>query len=254
MITAKLTAKEKAFEALMRTSIGAKMIAKNIYSKALAYVESQPHEPIEVVPFFLINDDIKKIKMVTYIQCEVSKDYRPLVLAGEPRESDLKEAWHKIQLQKNDATKDSTVTGYAKLTGQIQELAIHIANVENVCAAFKIQYDERFVERLREMGYDFPFTHDSYMDNLKIVSNQLVGHTIKLEELKADHERIYPKDEAKELTEDDYMNTIDEIIAWRKLAIAPTVWAEQNTVYDYCIALGKLRAYAEKLNEEMNKE
>jgi hypothetical protein len=192
--------------------------------------------------------------MATYIKCDVHGDYSSLIIAGEPREQDLKEAWNRIQLAKNDATKDNQSSKYAKLTARIQELGLHIANVENVCRAFMLQYDERLADRLREMGYDYPFTEDSYMDNLRIVGNELMTHSVKLEEYKKEHAALFPKSEKKQATEKDYMDAIDEIISWRKLSIAPSEWVEHNTVMDYCIAMGKYRSYVDKMNEEYNKD
>jgi hypothetical protein len=247
--------KERGFEAFIQTRIGAKLVAKHIYGKAMEYAKKASESiKIDITPFFLINEDIKHIKMSQFITCDTTGDYSCLVLAGEPRESDLKEAWERILIIKADATKDTTVGGYTKLTSKIQVTALHIANVENIVSAFKIHYDERFAVRLRELGYEYEYTPESYLNDLKIVEGELIGHTERLDDLRKEHERLYPKQENKKMTEDEYMSTIDEIISWRKLSIAPTTWAETNTVYDYCIAIGKFRAYVDKMNEAHNKD
>lgn len=202
---------------------------------------------VDVTPFCIYNDDIKTLKLSDYIRAEIHHDYSGLILVGEATDEGLTQCWEQLQVQKADAIKTGDTGAYTNLVEKMNAISIFCQRVRlNMDAMVSCPCPE-IADELRLDGFDFAFTPETYLNDLKLVENGIITHETMLETLQTEYDSKYKKPQ-KPSTEGDYMNNLAEIRKFENYNTPVTRLSEEMTVYDYCLALTRLNEHISKQN------
>lgn len=203
---------------------------------------------LEAEPFALIADDIRMVRLSTFIKCYTQGNMDALVLAGDPTEAQLANAWQSLKLQYYDASGN----GAALQAGERQKLLnayiLFINRVRLNMQALATHYHAGIVAELREDGFDYPLTPATLQDDLQYISNELVGWEVKKEQLEKELQEDAGRGNSNTaITEDYFLEQLAELRKFEGYNTPVTRLADEMTVYDYCISLKRYNAHAERL-------
>lgn len=247
-----------------KMAIGARMLPKLLLLAAKEGEEPMPEQE----PFALIFIELKHIKLSTFIQAIVHKDYSGLVIAGEPSEKQLTEAWEQILTAYYETTANNTATGHNKLTVEIAGYTAHITSVKMLLDGIRhvmgfsvysvgerIELLQLMFEKLAESGYVYEYTAETIDHDLKMIENELVNWEVKLTTAQKDLANLQEQGGSKtELSEDFFLEQLAELRKFEGYPTPPARLAEEMTVYDYCLAMKRYNAHVERMNKQQIQE
>lgn len=188
---------------------------------------------------------IKELMMDKYIDCVCNNNLRALEPDGNATEEELQTAWRKIRSDYMEASADAQVNHMLANSWDAEAFMRLALAVKELLRWFALLYDERFAETLRSLGYDYPFTKDTYEEDIQHVLTELECEELRIKD-KA-NEMSEGKSEAKP-TEQFYYRTI--VMLQKNLGIfpnsGPMLASRHMTVYEFI-------TYCRMYNE-MNKQ
>lgn len=99
-----------------------------------------------------------RLELDRFLDVLFDRDYSRLVIAGEPPEQVLKEAWRKIYLQYSELMQEGTYNELFEKTKRLQELNARIALLDGIVQHLQLSYDERLVGIVNEMAVPLALT------------------------------------------------------------------------------------------------
>jgi len=157
-------------------------------------------------------DSCDTCKLDIFIKCLVKNDYSGLVIAGNPSQSQISEAWETIYNEYLQISENQYHKNVLRLYKEIAALKSTIFAVELGLYILSLRYNPEVVKNLKKLGFDFKFNSENLTEYLKDLDKARirVGNPkmeLKLKEIEL--ERISREASNKPITETDF----DKILA-----------------------------------------
>lgn len=227
---------------------------KAIPKVMLAGLEHQQKDiPIELEtqPFAIFNDDIKTLTVEDFIDIIIRKVYTKLILAGEPTEAQITEAIEDIMFHYQDAVMDDKTDVYIKSVAKIHEIQIKLNRVNMNIEALKVIRDEGIISELKEDGFNYEFSEDSYEKDIQRINTALKRDTIQYNKIKRQIVEMQSSGKSgKPLTADDIYTNLAELRKFENYQSEPYKLAQELSLYGYCQALKRYNKHIELLKKQ----
>lgn len=244
--------KQKALEVAYRLLTPQQRLTL-IYKSMLAEQEHRTKdEPIELEtpPFALINDDIKHIKVSSFIKVIVHNDYTDIILDGEPNEEQLSEALQSIMFQYHDTIMDEKTEIYKSTVNKIHALQIKMNRVKMNMEALKLCRAEEIISELKQDGFKFQFTEETYLKDIDRIQTSLKRDKIQLAKAQRQLSDMQGKGGGKKMTEDDFYNSLAELRKFENYQSEPLKLADEMSLYSYCQAMKRYNKHIQSLRKQ----
>lgn len=123
---------------------------------------------------------IKEVTMDIFIRCDCHKDYKAIVLTGDPPDDELYLAWLEIKSQHQENIKDAQANRNISAVHDIAVFELKKKAVECLLTVLDEIYSEEIIEQLREEDYDYPFTPESYKTDMDRVRAELASEGLPI--------------------------------------------------------------------------
>lgn len=185
--------------------------------------------------------------MDVFIACVAHKQYQRLVISGKPPENVIMEAWLDIKDQHMQVMKDPRNEMALSAMVDISHFELKKQAVNAMVSFLRSTYDEEIIGLLREEGYEYPFTEDSYLEDIDKVIAELGSEKVHFDILSQEL-RITDETEAENTPEDieqSYYRTIRLLQKETGLCTgkSPVMAAKEITLYDFDCALVDYNRY-----------
>lgn len=175
---------------------------------------------------------IKELMMDKYIDCVCNGNLKALSADGQGSDEDLQRAWRKIRSDYMEASADAQVNHMLATSWDAEAFLRMATAVKELLRWFAMVYDERFAETLRGLGYEYPFTEETYHDDIQHVLTEMECEQLRIKdkatEMSAGKPDVKP-------TEQFYYRTI--VMLQKSLGIfpnsGPVLACRQMTVYEF---------------------
>ncbi|MBS1988756.1 hypothetical protein JST56_07260 [Candidatus Dependentiae bacterium] len=133
-------------------------------------------------PKWTVYTSIEQLTLDRFIDCVCDNNMQRLVIDGDPSPADLAEAWIVIKSQHlenmNDAKSNfHIVNGVEFHRFQLKRLAVEAL----LYLLEKNGYDEELIDLLRDEEYDYPFTEETYQEDIIKVRGELGSESLDVE-------------------------------------------------------------------------
>lgn len=164
-------------------------------------------------------------------------DLSLLIVAGEPSEAQLLEAWNEIYFDYAAVLKSDNSDYTFNLAKEIGLLKHHLAYVEWAVLFLRLKYEPEVVEELQTIGYfDLEYSEDpaEWQRRLNRVISLAKTKVHDLENLERDYERLHKTSEGKSVTEDEFNQTVLELARFQGYRIdqVTTMMDEYVSIYN----------------------
>lgn len=159
---------------------------------------------------FLLKQNIKaeyykncaELPLNLFIQCVVTQKLHGLIISGKPTDEQLNEAWGNINQDYQDLTEDHDGDYLLGLFSNISYLDERLRIIYNIVAYLEIKRSEGLILLLQEMGFDFEYSEESLLTDLKLTVSQAKFDKVNLEMQQNELKELQSK--GKQPTEYDY--------------------------------------------------
>jgi hypothetical protein len=204
-----------------------------------------------------IYTSIKALTMDRYIECACNHNYKALLINSEvecPHEV-LFHAWIDIKSQFQEILNDSQSRHSIQSITEIAAFDLKKVTVLSLISVLSGQYDEEIIELLRNESYDYAFTRDSYVEDIRRVGNELVCEELAINEMREKLDNMASDGAATE--EKTFYAAIQRLQKQFGLCAGrtPMFAAKELTVYEYGIFCNQYNDYIRtntKTTEDVN--
>lgn len=176
---------------------------------------------------------IKELTMDKFITCACEHDLSVLIISGEPSQMELTMAWLNIKSQHIDNVNDPQNAMMLSNAADKYAFKNKSVRVNALLAALEEVYDDRIIEQLRLDEYDYPFTENSYHEDILKVRAELGSESLDI--VDSDENGAENEDDVSKTTEQGYYNTIAALQKHFGLCSGapPMKAAKELTVYEF---------------------
>lgn len=195
---------------------------------------------------------IKKLTLDRFISCNVSEgeDYSALIVddKGDTTTKDeLKKAWLSLLSQYYTVREDSTAIQFIELQRLIEAKKLRLIVIQEIILSLQKFYNPALCEVFRKSGYDYPFTIESYLQDLQCIENGEKMNVLEIREMQKRLEGLGGgiKKKAKE---EDYENMLLSLSEYMKVDYN----SSEIFTYKYALLCKRYEEHVERLNLSNN--
>lgn len=208
--------------------------------KSAPVVEDVP-APVDP-PVFITS--LEDISLRSWIIASCDHDYSVVTISGTPTAGQLRRGWLRLMSDYCDLTGSQSAIKYVDLVSKIDAITTKIDMVETLIAALRSEYSPDLCDCLRELGYDRPYTVESYEVDIDRVELLLGNLRTRLAMAEKEYEDLQADDEANESTKEGYMRslyTLEQFVnrSGGRLVLTP----EEMNMYKYALLCKELSEY-----------
>lgn len=122
----------------------------------------------------------KEVMMDKFIECVCHRNYAVLVIEGTATEEEIVEAWIKVKSQYMQLLKSAQADVKIEQVNETTEYHLKKVTVEYLLVILYMGYDQDIIEQLQEEGYDYPFTEETYLEDIEKVIAELGSEGIPI--------------------------------------------------------------------------
>lgn len=182
----------------------------------------------------LYHHQCKTLCYRTFIDILLTKDYKLLIIGGEPPEVELLAAWKFIIDEYcsliHTEKSDTIFEVYKKIIMCQWKLTF----VENACAFLKVFWDEEIANALVDAGFDYINSledREQYLRQIYMVESEAKTLIVLLNQYTAEYKQLCPEDEAEvDRDEMDYQKELAYLSKFMGKRINPS----KITVIEFC--------------------
>jgi len=170
-----------------------------------------------------------------FIQCSVHGKYELLIISGQHSQGDLLEAWSNIQLEYIDRIEEEETLYIVNLEKDITLLHHQITTTETTCYLLSMIYDEKLVQCLHELGYNYDFEEGNDKMNansLGAIKNRLAPLKLKYQVKCIEYEELQKNKSVGEKASEKFYKMM--LVRLAKFMGVPLIRAKDITTGEYC--------------------
>ena len=157
----------------------------------------------------LFHDDIYAVSIrIFFIECMINHNYSSLVKSGTPTDEELKTAWGNLLDKYQSESKEQNYDDVCGLLTQIGQSACKLSMVELCVQVLWYNYEPKYVEKLRELGYKKykldPENDEEYRGDLNRIITASKVLRVSINQLQDEKDLILKNQEHKALTMADF--------------------------------------------------
>jgi len=181
----------------------------------------------------LLRRTCKEISLADYKTCNFGKDYKSIIISGEPTEQELITAWEDVFFDYHSYLKSDDSSYSVLMNRDISLLIWHTTFVKKAIESLRLEYDIEIVEALRTEGY-YENYEEPDRDKLEAIHNRILSlcktKEFELETLQDEYARyLKEKDGGSDTTEEDFDKNIIMLSKYQGYPIDE----EKTTAYKY---------------------
>jgi hypothetical protein len=187
--------------------------------------------------------------MDRFIACVCDNDLKTLVITGEPSDEELQNAWLSIKSQHIENLKDPHALHQVDMTLELVNFEWKCWEINTLISLLKDKYEEDVVKSLRRYGFKYPFTEDSYTDDIDKVRAKLGSEGLEYASLR---EQLHATgDNSSKPVKETYYMTITALQKHFGLChgLSPMRAAKELTVYEFGFSLKEYNKQARANNK-----
>lgn len=184
-----------------------------------------------------------RIELDRFIDALHYREFNRLVIAGNPPEEVIKEAWDAIYLEYCELMNDGTYNELLEKSKEVQVLNARITLIDGIVKHLRLSYDERLVKLLRDMAIPCDLQPNDPDTELKLKKVLAWGKRLIIQLEAARKEVAKAQGEKREQAGEDFFD--DWLLALSR-AYGYAVRAKDMTMAQFCRAIKKLNKQAEK--------
>jgi hypothetical protein len=180
-------------------------------------------------------------------KCCVDKKYS---LLGDAPEYVLQRAWLEIYSEYALISEDENIRDIIDQLSQIIALESKLFRVRIFCTALLDHHNDFIAKKIRELGYNYKFTKESYLSDIEKVLQRLKNIEVDIKLLTQSIENLTGKDKDQELSYAMFDERINEIERAFKVPINTDTLKAQM----YGLKIRDLKRYYRKLEDQNTSE
>jgi hypothetical protein len=126
---------------------------------------------------------IRELPLSDFITCCAENDFSSIVFSGNPTKEQVDVAWMQLLSQYYAVRQDPRTLEQWQSITEMQLLRVRMATVNALCESLRMVYSPVIVFQLHKMGFDFPFTRETYLQELELVKNMEVQTRLDFESI-----------------------------------------------------------------------
>ena len=138
---------------------------------------------------------------------------------------------------------------YTRLLSAIKAIQFRAQIIDSVCVCLCVNYHEDLAAILRT-EYPFPFSEDSYIQDLENIPKIEANNMHQFNQLKAQFDKLMSNDGKEPTPESKYKGFITKIFDINEHAKYQAISLDSSSTYDFVIALERLEKYIERLEQD----
>lgn len=188
------------------------------------------------------------MRLSKWIAIVTSGDISLLAIEGNPPQPVLDETWMELTSQFQEAMPGKETGYFFSLMKKVASFKIKHTYITEILYVFKMVYDERLIEQLQLDDYDYPFTRESYLDDIEKVENELRCEQLEIDQ--AEEELNGWQYESDKPTEKTFYSTLTKLQKYFGINTPITRWAEEISVFDFSVYCTEYQAHFDKLKKD----
>lgn len=200
---------------------------------------------------YSIYQDLKELPLYKFIKCYCYKEYKELIIQGEPSEEIISDNWQKllqdyIELIGGDEYKDSV-----SMVDNINDSTLRVTRIESLLEVINVAPSEGLFEALYTFGYELPklpYTEANIERLSRLVVANMKRDVSNIMLWKQIIEEKNPTNENKITDEVFYTTLVDLSESFGVLLDEKTI-----SVYTYVMYIKKYRKKLERMAKQQHK-
>lgn len=208
---------------------------------------NQETNPLPGSKSLILCSSLEQLLFTDFIKCMCDKDYSCLLRSGTATPDELTAAWIVLAGEYQKLTGSVELEHHLSITSKIEHLNTKINIVSCLVDAIKLEYNEDFINELKEWEYDYPFTRETLERNLQQVMASLGNDKTRLAMARKEYENEQEQHgDEQTATKEAYMSALYAIEEKKKMEFD----LEKLTAYKFAIEYKKLIDYNKLLKSK----
>ena len=171
----------------------------------------------------ILHNDIYRISIrIFFEECMIKKNLQSLIISGEPTEAELQTRWSELLEKYQEEAKEKTYTEIFDLIQEMGQMECRLNEVRMCVQLLYFQYNIKYVERLRLLGYKKykldPDSEDYTKDLQRILTASNVIE-VSLNQLRKEHDEVLKDKGGKPMDLSVFYDILEQMSHFRKCEI-----------------------------------